>query len=311
MRHFLYQIYSLFLSHFNYTFSCTLLFTHFTSAEAQQHIKGFFDKDSIKIGEYVHYTLSFRHSPDMEFVFPDSSFNFSPFQYVDKAFFPTHTDSLGSLDSVVYRLTTFEIDKLQQLTIPVLIRDQQKKDPNKLYPIPDSIMLIELVDSASLNPENIRFSTSWAAVDLRFNYPYLIIFLLFLFLLSLAVILLFGKNIRRAYRMRKLRKSNTQFILYFDQLIYGGVGTDVVEEALLKWKKHTGSLINLPLVACTTREIGRILPNTDLNTALQVIDRSIYANITPETEDMRQQLVVLKEYALKAFRQKIKELQNG
>ena len=57
----------------------------------------------------------------MEVIFPDSSYNFSPFEWVSKEYFPTHTNESGSLDSVVYTLTCFDLAPVQQLVDPRIV----------------------------------------------------------------------------------------------------------------------------------------------------------------------------------------------
>ena len=279
--------------------------------EKVQKIHGFFDKDSIKIGESIKYTLFFRHAPDMEFVFPDSAFNFRPFEYVDKKFFPTQTNDSISTDSVVYSLTTFEIDKLQKLRIPILVYHRGNEKIDTLYPLFDSVYLVEMVDSTALDPRNIQSDISWAQVKKKFNYPYLIVTILVISIISLLIWLVFGKSVRKIYLLRKLRKYNAKFILTFDRLLYGNINREVVEELLQKWKKHTGNLTGLPITSYTTREISYSLSNIELKKALQAIDQTIYADIHIESAQLQSKLIVLKEHALEVFKQKIKDIQNG
>lgn len=78
---------------------------------------GFFLKDSVKIGESVPYSLSYKDRKNRPVIFPDSLFNFSPFELLKKEYFDTQSDDINSIDSAVYYLATFEIDTVQSLSI--------------------------------------------------------------------------------------------------------------------------------------------------------------------------------------------------
>ena len=80
--------------------------------------EGSFNKDSLKIGENLEYTLSIKYPKNSDVVFPDSLFDFAPFEFTSKVSFPTRSDSIFSFDSAIYSLTTFEIDSLQILRLP-------------------------------------------------------------------------------------------------------------------------------------------------------------------------------------------------
>ena len=80
-----------------------------------------FNKDSVKIGEEVVYSRSIRYLSTKDVVFPDSLFNFAPFELYKKVSFPTRSDSIFSLDSAVYHLSTFELDTVQLLNLPIFM----------------------------------------------------------------------------------------------------------------------------------------------------------------------------------------------
>src|SRR5690349_8535923 len=73
-------------------------------------VAGGFVKDSVQIGEPVAYYLSASYPQSLTVLFPDSVFSFAPFEYSRKTFYPTVTSHGTSRDSVIYYLTTFEID---------------------------------------------------------------------------------------------------------------------------------------------------------------------------------------------------------
>src|SRR5688572_21779587 len=96
------------------TITVTAVLLLITMAGLSQEIKvsGGFVKDSIQIGEPVAYYLSTSYPQSLTVLFPDSIFNFAPFEYSRKAFYPTVTSNGISRDSVIYYLATFEVDKV-------------------------------------------------------------------------------------------------------------------------------------------------------------------------------------------------------
>lgn len=268
---------------------------------------GRFLGDSVKVGEEVAFVMTYRHRPTEKVVFPDSTYNFAPFEYISREFFPTRTDSLGSMDSVVYKLMTFELDSVQKLKLPVY-KINKAGEEVPIYSPEEYILLsqslISQPDSALLY-EN----TDLLVVKKKFNYPYLMVFLGALLAIALIVFIVFGRAIRRNFRLRKLRKENNKFILDFDQMVYGQLNTETIELALKKWKVYAGKLSDMPLYSYTTKEIREVVPNQSLNDSLRSIDRAIYAGMVEE--QMQKNLQALKAYAQEAYDKKVEEIKNG
>ncbi len=87
-----------------------LLFLTF-SAWAQKP-KVYFFEDSVMVGKEIKMALSYRHSSKSDIIFPDSSYDFTPFQFVRYELFETRTEEGKSLDSVVYTLVTYALDSV-------------------------------------------------------------------------------------------------------------------------------------------------------------------------------------------------------
>ncbi|MDX5345971.1 MAG: hypothetical protein LPK19_01880, partial [Hymenobacteraceae bacterium] len=131
--------------------------------------RGYFLQDSVKIGTWLEYVLVYRHPLTQEVIFPDTTYNFAPFELVKKTYYPTSSDSIKSTDSTVYILRTFETDKVQKLSLPVYIL--RGRDTLTLYTSTDSVLLHELVHEVS-EPLVFQQNTELAYVKERFNYPY-------------------------------------------------------------------------------------------------------------------------------------------
>src|SRR5688572_31149106 len=155
------------------------LFAQVTTYSQEQEIRvsGGFVKDSVQIGESVGYYLAVAYPKSLTVLFPDSTYNFAPFEFNKKKFSPTFTSNGISHDSVVYYLSTFEVDSVQFLNLPVFVASA--RDCTAYNPLRDSIFLIEAVTNApdSVEAKNLELKTNtiYERVFSQFNYIILLI----------------------------------------------------------------------------------------------------------------------------------------
>src|SRR6187549_3906460 len=131
-----------FLNRFFLSVTFVFIFSVITQAQEVKVRAGFF-ADSLEVGEETKFYLSATYPSKLTVLFPDSTFNFAPFEYEDKKYFATQTTDSISYDSVIYVLSTFEIEKVQTLSLPVYAitnSDSVEFNSNR-----DTIMLAELV----------------------------------------------------------------------------------------------------------------------------------------------------------------------
>ncbi|MEN7546608.1 hypothetical protein AAG747_01735 [Rapidithrix thailandica] len=276
---------------------------------AQQALpNGRFLQDSVKLGEPVKYILTYKHSPDLEVFFPDSSYDFSPFEYIDKEFFPTVTDSTGSLDSVVYTLATFEIENIQGLAVPALIHKEDQEESDKIYPEKDQVALIELVEQVS-DPAELFENTTAAKVNRQFDTEKWS--LIAGGVLGVVVILglVFNKPVRKAYRLKRLRNQHRHFMATYEGLIHKDIDDQKLEKVIKLWKGYTAKLVDMPLYSYTTKEIQRTIPDEKLNDSLKNIDRYIYAGL--QDDQIKEHLHYLRDFSLDAFNKKVEEVKHA
>jgi hypothetical protein len=210
-------------------------------------------------------------------------------------------------------LNTFEIDSIQTLKIPafvVLPNDCTKYESNT-----DTVFFKHLVsqvpDSLSAEQLPLKTNTDYNPVSWLFNYPVFSIVAGALLLISALVWLIFGKKIKRHFTLKRLTKNHHEFILQFDSAIEklkAGFTPESAERSVLIWKQYMEDLITRPYTKSTTRELKAIEKNEDLISALQVIDRSIYGRIPPDTVDS---FLNLKEFSQTQFNKKLEELKHG
>ncbi len=143
-------------------FICVLFVLCFCLRSKGQDVSvraGFF-ADSVAIGEPTKYYLAVQYPSSLNIVFPDSTYDFKPFEYESKQYFPTVTKDSISYDSVIYSLSTFEVDRLQNLQLPVFVIN--RTDSTKYAANLDAILLNEMVHSVpdSLSADKLPLKMS-------------------------------------------------------------------------------------------------------------------------------------------------------
>ncbi len=272
-----------------------------------------FKTDSVKLGEPVEYLVTTKYPSQWQVLLPDSTFSFSPFDFQKKIYFPTHTINEVSTDSVLYVLSTFEIDSIQTLRIPafvVLSGDCTAYESNV-----DTVIFKHLVsqlpDSLSAEQLPLKTNTEYNAVSWLFNYPVFSLVAGAIVLIFILVWLIFGKKIKRYFTIKQLTKNHQEFILNYDtalEKLKSSFTPESAEGSVTIWKKYMENLVTKPYTKSTTRELKEIENNESLVDALQVIDRSIYGRIPPETLES---FMNLKEFSTIQFNKKVEELTNG
>ncbi len=266
--------------------------------------KGYFLKDSIKIGAPLPYILTIKYPKALEILFPDSLHNFSPFELSSKSYFPTKSDSVFSRDSAIYYLSTFEIDSIQYLKMP-------------LYQINefDSIIFWTLTDSVVLNqvvtvmPDSIAMvtNTAYVEVPMAFNYPYALAAFVLIIILLLILWFVFGNTLKKKIKLYRLKKKNDTFNKDFGAL----VTKDYLqaEEILTLWKSYLEKLQQQPFTKLTTKEIVSLLKQPTTEKSLMAIDRNIYG---PKNKSLlKEAYEAIKSIAQAIYIEKITTITNG
>jgi hypothetical protein len=276
-------------------------------------VRAGFLQDSARIGDRVDFFLTARYPSHLNVVFPDSTFTFEPFDFYKKKYFPTQTVHGESYDSVVYQLYTFDVSEIQRLALPVFV--VQERDCTRHAPSRDSIVLISMLpgdvpDSVSAQDLPLRSNTFYQNVSKFFNYPMVVLAVVVVLILAIITWLVFGKRIRKHYRLKKLKKNHAKFIETYGLLIqqlktqFAATKTEV---ALSHWKKYLEQLERKPYTKLTTRETIRLEHDEQLAKSLQELDRAIYGGhssaVTP--------LVYLQQVAENRFAKKMEEVKHG
>ena len=268
--------------------------------------RGYFATDSIKIGQVVDYTMILEYPRGMEVLFPDSTFNFAPFEYIDRGYQSTESNQSHSLDSVVYRLSTFELDSVQSLTLPVYV--MLNGDSTAIYTPTDSVLLkfVITADSDSLEIQN---TAQFQNVSKAFNYPYLLIALAILGVLLVLVLIFFGAEIRKRLKLFRMRKAHERFLARFGKLQQNGFQQAKQAETLVGfWKKYLEQLEGMPYTKLTTKEIVTIEDNQEFRDTLSNLDLNIYGHFQPN--DIHDLSDRLKQFGEDRYQQKVEEIRD-
>jgi len=272
---------------------------------------GFF-LDSLKIGDQTGFYLAAEYPSNLNVLFPDSTFSFTPFEYEKRVYFPTKTTDGKSYDSVVYYLSTFEIDLVQSLRLPVF--QLNPMDCTAHLSAADTILLTELVKNLpdTLNAQNLplKENTAYQNVSYLFNYPILLIVVGTLVVLAAIVWIVYGKKIKKHFRLKKMRKAHHAFLESYDRQVENvktAFSSITTETALSLWKKYMEQLEARPYTKLTTRETVKMEKNESLGKNLHSVDRAIYGHNMQVLESLEN----LKRFADQRFVQKLEEVKHG
>ena len=293
---------------------CTTLalLCSFRASAQDFRVNGAFLSDSLKIGEQTAFYLAIHYPQDQTILFPDSTFNFFPFEYQHKRYYPTETNHGVSVDSVVFYLTTFEVDRAQYLNLPVFV--VQEQDCTVMRSMVDSVLISQMVaavpDSISIDKLPLKMNTAYQRVFFQFNFWMMAIILAVLALVGVVVWVFFGKNITKYFKAKRLVRNHTQFVAAYNSLLgqlQATFSPNTAESALSTWKKYLEQLESKPFTKLTTRETLRLLRDEQLAVGLRTVDRAIYGHDTQVIESLEN----LKHFANRRFSEKMDQVRHG
>ena len=267
-----------------------------------------FQKDSVLIGEPTPVSFVYLHKSKEEVLFADSTFDFAPFEFSKIEIFSTLTRDSISKDSVVYWLSTFEIDKIQTLKLPVFIFT--KNDSIPVFSNLDTIILTEVIGNITQESKIIE-NTDIQNVESEFNYPIFSIVLGGLIVITFLLLIIFRKKIILYFKLKKLDKSNQKFLILFDELQLNfekNQSQDNLENLIVCWKSQLEKLINQPITKLSTKELIPIIPSKEIIEILRKSDGLIFGNIS--FENSINQTNTLKAFIETEYLNKIEELKN-
>ncbi|WAC11045.1 hypothetical protein [Dyadobacter pollutisoli] len=270
-----------------------------------QRIKpvGIFLSDSVEVGKPVYFSLIARHKPEVEVFFPDSSYNFSPFEIISQKSFSSVTDGRGTLDSAVYQLVSFDVSQIQSLRMPVYVF--QKKDCTAVFTAPDSVFLIKSNILNSGQKTTLQAETELLPLSREFNFSMLIGSIALIIGVVGSIYWVFGQDIYKQWQLVKLQRRHLEYLRSFNRLMRNAREKNNIkdaEKAIIVWKNYLERLEKKPFATYTTREIMDNMPDDDLADALKNMDGIVYGQ--GKSQNMDVYLEVLKTGATRLYRAK-------
>ena len=285
-----------------------LLFISFKSIGQEIKVEGNFIEDSIQIGNIVSYNLNVSYPNNIEVLLPDSNYNYSPFEYINKSYSSTINDSIYNYDKVNYKFTSFNLDSIQFLKLPVFIINSN--DSLIMYSNTDSIFLMEFIKELS-DSLNLKSNTKFSFVDLAIDYPFLSKIISFLIIFTITFYLLFRKKINKYFKTKYTKKEYNTFINKIEKLndeIQKDFKIEKIELFLLLWKRYNEKVSKYPYSSLTTSEIIHLGIVNDIKENLNSLDNTIYGN--KKMTDFKKNFIMLKKHSTKIFNNKLKEINN-
>jgi hypothetical protein len=271
-----------------------------------------FVTDSVKIGERTAFYLSTHYPSELTVLLPDSAFSFAPFEYEERKYFPTQSTGGQSVDSVVYYLSTFEVDALQTLSLPAFVVNE--RDCTEVLSNTDTIRLVQLVkqmpDSVTAEKLPLKENTAFADVPRAFNYPVFLIVLGVVLLVLVVLALVFGKRLRRHFKIRRLLRHHEAFQKSYIRALEplrSALSVPGTESALVLWKQYMEQLEARPYTKLTTREMLVMEKDETLGRHLKAIDGVVYGHGTAVMDSLEN----LKSFADRRFQQKLEEAKHA
>jgi predicted Holliday junction resolvase-like endonuclease len=273
------------------------------------NVNGYFLEDSVKLGSPARYVLVAEYPGSIKVLFPDSTHRFAPFEFNKQTFFPSKLRDGSVVDSVIYELSTFELEPYQSLQLPVF--RLREKDSLKVLSNIDSLFIDGLLDEIPQDAK-LKETVGYSPLDFAFNYPYLVIGSIIFLIIVITIFLVFGKTVRKKITLYRMRKKYEKFSNSFtEQLRTIRANNDIheAESAFISWKSYLEALEKVPYTKLTTKEILKGEENEKLRTALKNIDKNIYGRVGDN--ELFKQFEALEDICQDKYNKKVEEVKHG
>lgn len=287
------------------TYLCALLLMAFSLTGNSQNIEveGYFLQDSAKIGERVPYILKAKYGKGYNVVFPDSTYDYSPFELLEKKTYITYTNEGVTIDSAVYYISNFSLDPVTEFSLPVF--EIFKYDSLEHRPNEAGLALTLTIDQI---PQELSFRENnvYQPIEMEFNYPLWISVMLAVLVLVGLIAFFFGTTLRRKWEIYLEKKKYRRFIKRWEKAekaFASNPDMDHADELLGLWKTYMEHLKNRPFRDWTTTEISDFLKNKEIIKDFREIEMIIYAG--KEGQDLPQACQNLRNICTDTYNQKI------
>ena len=254
-----------------------LLITSLQLSAQKVQVSGYFSQDSAQLGERVAFVLKASYPQSAQLIFPDSTFDFAPFVFLEKKTFVSMTTDGITQDSALYFLSNFSLEPSSYLSLPVF--ELARYDSITYYTNEAELKLKLNLDSI---PEQLQFKENnvYQPLEKPFNW--------FVFgavvggiLLGIGVLFfVFAERIKRLFRKNREKIRWIQFERKWkklSELLQQSPNQTLADEAIGLWKGYLEHLRDQPIQEWTSSEIAAALEDKEVFKALRSIDMIIYA----------------------------------
>lgn len=260
-----------------------LLGTSLQLSAQKVQVSGYFTQDSAQLGERVGFVLKANYPESAQLIFPDSTFDFSPFVFLEKKTFVSMTSKGVTLDSTIYFLSNFSLEPSSFLSLPVFELDRY--DSITYFTNEAELKLKLNLDSI---PEQLQFKENnvYQPLDKPFNW-FVFSTVIGGILLSFGILFfVFADRIKRLFRKNREKLRWLQFERKWKKLaesLQQNPNQTLADEAIGLWKGYLEHLRSQPIQEWTSSEIAAALEDTEVFKALRSIDLIIYADDEGDT----------------------------
>lgn len=260
-----------------------LLGTSLQLSAQKVQVSGYFTQDSAQLGERVGFVLKANYPESAQLIFPDSTFDFSPFVFLEKKTFVSMTSKGVTLDSTIYFLSNFSLEPSSFLSLPVFELDRY--DSITYFTNEAELKLKLNLDSI---PEQLQFKENnvYQPLDKPFNW-FVFSAVIGGILLSFGILFfVFADRIKRLFRKNREKLRWLQFERKWKKLaesLQQNPNQTLADEVIGLWKGYLEHLRSQPIQEWTSSEIAAALEDTEVFKALRSIDLIIYADDEGDT----------------------------
>lgn len=284
---------------------CILFTNKIYSQEIDYNI--FFREDSVKIGDTITLISTLKYPINIEIIQPDSSYNFMPFEFIDKIVFESSSTNNLIFDSTLYFLQTFELDSIQSISLISYIISTG--DSLEILSNSDKITTISLVKEIN---SKTKTNTLFEKINSIFNSKKFLTIIGVVLSIIVLIYLLFRKKINKYFKIKRIKSETDYFKNEFDDILSNYQNTNDIkflENLLLKWKRFMEKLSKKPYSSSTTSEISIFNKNVKNIKTLREIDKCIYS----ENKNIidKNNLIMLRNESIHLSKNYINKLKNG
>lgn len=292
-----------------------IFFLNFSfSLISQVQIKLQWLEDSIALGKPTPLSFSIRYPIGYSIIFPDSATDFVPFELLSKKYFPTQFEKDFAIDSVIYYVTSFEIDSIQKIQLP--IGYVFKLDTTFLKSEIAHIPFQRKVYNFS-HKTPYWFNSQLFQIPIQPNYTAWIGFIILLGVLIFLLFILFRKKILWWIVLLKIQKEWQNVQNQIEMIFQYSDIQKLIYELNLLWKNYLGIQDSVQPVSLTSKEFQlwihslNFIENKTLFIELcQLEERIFYASENIKPQMILEKKEFLKQELYKIYLEKRKQAQK-